>query len=68
MERLRRQFRVVLTCCTFREIARFNRAFFANNWIAVDVAGEYVESRNMANLPILNDLINVYRENRGEFM
>lgn len=60
------QLKVLLSLCTFREIAYLHRHFFIGNNLAIEAAGEFVVRRRMENLSILRRLMGDYQEMLGE--
>lgn len=65
-EDLRRQFWILLSMCTFREIGNMYRVFLRVNNLAMEAAATFVISRNMRDLLVVRDLMTDYDELMGK--
>ena len=64
---LKRELKYLLSCSTFREIARFHRIFFRNNELAVRTTAEYLTAVRMTHIPGLQNVMDQYEEYCGKF-
>ena len=64
---LKRELNYLLSCSSFREIARFHKIFFRENELAVRSTAEYLSAIRMTHIPGLQNLMIQYQEYCGKF-
>ena len=64
---LKRELNYLLSCSSFREIARFHRIFFRQNELAEQSTAEYLTVVRMTHIPGLQNLMIQYEEYCGKF-
>lgn len=62
-----REFRVLLGRCTFRRIARLLHPVFMRSRYVLMLVGDYILQARMEQLPILEEVMNEYREALGKY-